>query len=305
MQLRAKFAAVWQAGMRTFPRCAGPDCAATPWLWQLFRKQVGIQFRENQSPGKWYCSVACFEKAALRFFSRGAPAASAVPAQHRIPLGLLLISRGQLSERELQRGLQIQRDHGGGRLGFWLEKLGFTTEQQITAGLGLQWACPVFPPMTVHDEECARMVPLCWLEKFRMLPVHFSSASRMLHVAFSETVEYAALYAIECMLDCRTQACLISSRAMDQALVQLTHACRQSEMRFEGRRKACEMVRATGSFMLHLGAGRVRIVDCNHQIWVRLESGADATHLLFERPLIGEESGVSVGRVFGYKAVGL
>jgi hypothetical protein len=83
------------------------------------------------------------------------------PRQHRIPLGLVLLSRGFIDNQRLQAALQAQRQSRKGRVGEWLMQLGAVNEAQVTMALAIQWSCPVFPLERHHRFiECAGMVPL-------------------------------------------------------------------------------------------------------------------------------------------------
>src|SRR5215813_2532658 len=120
----------WQKWETALPRCAAENCPRDVWGNRVLARQ-GIHLQ-----GAWYCSPQCFEAAARRHFMRAAVAVLPTPrAQHRIPLGLLMLSRGELDNRQLRSALQAQHDDGCGLIGAWLEKLGFATEQQITTAL--------------------------------------------------------------------------------------------------------------------------------------------------------------------------
>jgi hypothetical protein len=266
-----------------FPRCSGAGCASSDRLWRrLCRGQAGTRLH-----GAWYCSPQCLERAVRERFAHAAqPVLPAPPAQHRIPLGLLLLARGQVSNHQLRVALEAQRSGGRGLIGHWLQELGFATEPQVTAALGLQWACPVLPAFAALDSRCTGMLPFRLLEKFRMLPVQFVASSSTLYIAFSQGVDYAALYAIEQMLGCRTEACLIGHSTMDQVLERIGHERRPGEMLFEGWRDVAEMARITCSYALKLGAQEVRDAACGEYVWVRLESAQSLTDLLFRRPVL-------------------
>ena len=238
--------------------------------------------------GSSYCAPQCFENAARECFSRACSSAvAALPVQHRIPLGLLMLSRGQLTHRQLRAALDAQQAGGQRRIGEWLEKLGFVTEQEVTTALGLQWACPVLAWKTQGDSGCGRMLPYRLLERFRMLPVKFVAASRVFYVAFCEGIDYPALYAIEQMLDCRTEACLISRSSMDRELERMGHEARVGDLLFESWRDPAAMAHVTCGYALNLGVEQVRIVGCGEYIWVSLEAGREVTSLLFLHPLAG------------------
>ena len=196
-----------------------------------------------------------------------------------------MLWRGQLTHPQLRAALEAQQAGAHRRIGEWLAKLGFATEQQVTAALGLQWACPVLTWKTPRDSSCERLLPYRLLERFRMLPVQFVAATRTFCVAFCDGIDYTALYAIEQMLDCRTEPCLISRSSMDRELERMGHEVRAGDLLFESWRDPAAMAQVTCGYALKLGAEQVRIVGCGEYIWVRLESGREATTLLFRHPL--------------------
>ena len=189
-----------------------------------------------------------------------------------------MLSRGHLTNPQLRLALEAQNTEGRGRIGGWLETMGFATEAQVTAALGMQWGCPVLPLFADGDSRCRGMLP------FRFLPVQYVATTQMLYIAFSEGVDYTALYAIEQMLDCRTEACLIRKSAMDTVFERIGHERRAGELLFEGGRDPEEMARITCSYVLKLGAGHTRMVACGKYVWVRLQGANELTNLLFLRP---------------------
>lgn len=271
---------------QAFSGCELQDHGCVGRIWRRIRGRHGGTWLH----GAWYCAPQCLEHALRqRFASAHLPMFPRPPAPHRIPLGLLMLSRGQLTNPQLRSALEAQRTSGRGQIGYWLEELGFATEPQVTAALGLQWACPVLPSFAASDSRCAAMLPFRLLEKFRMLPVQFAASTRDLYLAFSQGVDYVALYAIERILDCRTEACLLSQSTMDRVLERIGHERHPSEMLFESSRDAAEMARITCGYVLKLSAREVRIAVCGAYVWVGLESGQGHTHLLFLRPNPAEE----------------
>jgi len=266
------------------PHCGGDGCTLTRRLWRRARCwKAAIRLHGTQ-----YCVPQCFEGAMRECLDRIVRTAAPSPAvRHRIPLGLLLLSRGQLSNRQLRTALQAQQDCGSHRLGEWLARMGYATEQQVTAGLGAQWACPVLTSEVSPDLRMLRLLPFRWLETFRMLPLQYVPSTRMFYLAFSEGIDYPALNAVEQMLDCRTEACLISASAMDRAL---EHSGRQrgpGDLLFEGWRDAAEMAHIACGYAAKLGVKEVRAVGCGGHVWVRLSAGPDVAHLLFRSAVAG------------------
>jgi hypothetical protein len=120
-----------------------------------------------------------------------------------------------------------------------------------------------------------------------MVPVQFVAATRIFYVAFCDGIDYTALYAIEQMLDCRTEACLIGRSSMDRELERMGHEARAGDLLFESWRDPAAMAEVTCGYALKLGAEKVRIVGCGEYIWVRLEAGREVATLLFRHPLAG------------------
>lgn len=260
--------------------CAQRDCTSVRRMWRRLAWWNGsIRLR-----GSSYCAPKCFENAAREYFAAACIPNVVSPFRHRIPLGLLMLSRGELTHQQLQAALRAQQGSGHQPIGRWLEKLGFASEQQITTALGLQWACPVLALKTPLDSGCMRLLPFRLLERFRMLPVQFVSSTRIFYVAFADGIDYTALYAIEQMLDCRTEACLISRSCMDYELERWGHEPRAGDLLFESWHDPAAMAHITCGYALKLGAEQVRIVSCGDYIWVRLETARDVATLLFRHP---------------------
>ncbi len=114
-----------------------------------------------------------------------------------------------------------------------------------------------------------------------------------MYVAFSDGVDYTALYAVEQILGCRTEACVVSSSVMSRALEALGHTKRPGEMRFESWRDAEEMAHITGGCVLKLGAREVRMVTCGEHVWVRLLADDEPVDMLFRRCAIQSEAPVA------------
>jgi hypothetical protein len=267
--------------LRWLPSCAAPGCTALPRLWRRARWRNGKILLDDRP----FCGTRCLERAArLRFEAVCSSKLVQLPVRHRIPLGLLMLSRGQLTEQQLRLALEAQLTTGNQRIGEWLQSLGFASERQVTAALGLQWSCPVCTSPAMFGASTAQMLPYRLLEHFRMCPIQYVAATRTLYVSFCDRIDYAALYAIEHMLDCRTEACLVSSRVMNEFLERVGRVRGPGDMLFEGWRAPSDMARITSGQALRFGADRVRIASCGEYVWARIFVGQESTNLLFRRP---------------------
>ena len=114
------------------PSCASVSCSR-PSLWHRLRHRSAGTFLQ----GVFYCRPQCLETALIGQLSRLRIMAPSPPPPNRIPLGLLMVARGKLTYLEVRAALEAQRRARYGKIGDWIEKLGFATEQEVTTA----WPC--------------------------------------------------------------------------------------------------------------------------------------------------------------------
>lgn len=257
--------------------CGNESCAGVPRMWRRIasrRPQLRIQGRE-------YCFPECFEdelhRRLLGLNSR--PPARPQP-RHRIPLGLLMLSRGDVDNVQLRAALAWQTQQTALPIGECMQRLGFAQERQVTAALAAQWACPVLSTMPDAAPVCP--VPLTLLMRFRMIPVSYVAVTRRLHMAFDGAIEYPALLAIEQALDCRTEACVCSRVDFENVWPRLETTSRHSDREFESS-TADEMTRITSNYAAALSPSNVRLAGGAGFIWARIE-GSSSMNLIFNSP---------------------
>ena len=254
---------LWQ---RLAPECGNPECQRGRRRgWNLLRRPPSI--RVQSVP---YCREPCFDRALAAAVRRVSSPAVSPAAPHRIPLGLLLLSRGQLSEPQLRVALERQRAAGQGRIGEWLHALGFVNEQQITAALARQWSCPILRAIATVSVDRLPRLPASLLEHFVMLPLAYIPATRTLHIVFGEGLDYTVLYAIEQMLNCRTEPCMATPKAVRQRLLHQRHGREDSEIVFDRIADEYELCRIVRSYAMRTAAREVRLASCGPYLWVRL-----------------------------------
>jgi len=257
-------------------RCALVSCSGRKTLWQrLVRRHTGSFLH-----GDFYCGPQCLEAALVGQISRLRAMTPPIQPPNRIPLGLLMVARGKLTHLEVRAALEAQRRARSGKIGEWFEKLGFATEQDVTAALALQWGCPVvssFDPSTVDSPG---NIPLPVLEAFQMLPFNYAALNNTLYLAFGERVDHAALYAIEKVLDCRTQPCVAGRKSIARQLEFMRQLSHPGDVEFRTR-DLNEMARITSSYLTRLNPEEVRLSRIGRFIWLRLKARSAATNLLF------------------------
>ena len=266
------------------PLCALVSCSRPQSLWQRLRHRPNGTFLQ----GVFYCQPQCLESALIGQLSRLRVMAPALQPPNRIPLGLLMVARGKLTYIEVRAALEAQRRARYGKIGEWIEKLGFATEQEVTTALALQWGCPVassFDPSTIHSPGS---IPLPILEAFQMLPLNYVGATNTLYLAFGERVDHAALYAIEKILDCRTQPCVAGRKSIARQLDSMRQLPRPSDVEFGPMNDLAEMGRIASSYTARLSPEAVRLSRIGRFIWLRLDvrikTRSTVTNLVFRLP---------------------
>jgi hypothetical protein len=191
-------------------------------------------------------------------------------------------SLGLISKESLQAALQAQREAGKGRVGDWLRRQGTVTEHQVTRALAVQCSAPVYPPEKCEGNlNWAHLLPFALLDSFQMVPVHCAPGLGVLYMAFSSRVDYTALYAIEQMLECRTEPCVAQESSIQKALARLRQGARSTDIPIEGPMEPSIISCATLQQALRFGAREVRVVGCANNIWVRLRASDIVRDLLF------------------------
>jgi len=262
--------------------CALPSCTQSQSFWHRLRdhyRPTGTFLQDA-----FYCHPQCLETALLTHLSRLRIAAPAPQPPNRIPLGLLMVARGKLTYVEVRAALEAQRRARYGKIGEWIEKLGFATEQEVTSALALQWGCPVaasFDPATVHS---LRDVPLPILEAFQMLPLNYAASTNTLYLAFGERVDHAALYAIEKILGCRTQPCVAGRKSIARQLDAMRQLPRPGDVEFGPMHDLAEMARIASSYTARLNPESVRLSRIGRFIWLRLDAGSATRSTARTRP---------------------
>jgi len=261
-------------------RCESPSCPYRKRTWHVW---LGPQ-RGLSVDGRWYCSAECSLVALTSSIEQVLPVTVRPhTAAHRVPLGLLMLSRGYVDNEQLRKALKAQRESGSGRVGDWLRHIGAATEEQVTQVLGWQWSIPVFPlNQTRQYVECAHLIPLPLLEAAAMVPVHYLAASHYLYLAFVDRINYTALYSVEKIIECHTEPCLALQSHVRQALEELRRRPRPPEITIDNVSEPGEMAKTTLSYTLRLDASSVRISGFSGFIWIRIFSPPGWSDLLFQ-----------------------
>lgn len=272
---------VWSAGFRAISaRCE--FCERSMTLRHFSAHKAGIRMH-----GRWYCSSSCFASAAEERLSElvtsGPEPANRV---ERMPLGLMLVSRGLLTSTEFKEVMDEQKE-AGVEIGEFLVRRGSVSEKQVTAVRATQWGCPVFAAPK-YPMQSKINIPSVFMRLYSMIPLYYVAATNLLLVGFVHNVEYGLLYAIEKMTGCKTQPCFVTPSDFQAQIQEIEQAKERSgettanELEFESVHSSAEMARILCNYGAHLEADEAIIGKCKEYLWARLKCGPRDVDLLFK-----------------------
>ncbi|MBS1815878.1 MAG: hypothetical protein JSS87_13465 [Acidobacteria bacterium] len=196
--------------------------ACTPgWKHRLGLRSVNRPVFE----GAWNCSPTCLLPRITSAIKREAGDGCGVSRQyqHRLPLGLLLLQQGTITQEELQIVLQAQRTAGHGRFGDWLRIILHMDESTIARSLARQWSCPIFGITDLQPARMALLAPAQLLHASEAVPLRISLEGRI-HLAFRESLDASLAIAIERMAGIRLDKGLAMAHDFEEARERIEEA---------------------------------------------------------------------------------
>jgi len=227
---------------------------------------------------RWGCSRRCVEAivlaAARRESGEGEEIEGTNAHRHRVPLGLILLGQGWITQAQLQRALEMQQRAGTGRIGRWLtEECGVATDC-VTRGLGMQWGCPVIGTDGFQPEAMVLAAPRLLIETLGMVPLRVAGR-RILYLAFADRLDASAAFAMERMSGLKVESGLANAAELRAARERLC-ACSFVDARYD-QTPDIESVAMMMASALHKFKPRAsRLVRIHQFYWLRmwLEDGA-------------------------------
>ncbi len=266
------------------PQCAFEGCTAG---WSKLWKRRARPVFENV----WGCSRTCIRalvEASVKREMEGADGADIAEAHHhRMPLGLVLLAQGLVTQEQLRAALQAQKDAGRGRIGEWLVEAAGVSETKITRGLGMQWHCPVLGLAGFDAKRMALALPPALRTLCSVAPLRVAGG-RILYLAFDETVDAAAAFALERMSGLKVESGVLPGAEFTCAVTALdecsTVDCRQFDV--ADREGLVERVVDALVKLQPIASKMVRLRD---RYWMRLwlERGAFGRNGML--PVTGED----------------
>ena len=283
LRLFTSRALFWRSFLRRLsPPGHSRQCPHRPALWSRMRRNHATVCLEETD----YCLENCLEPALTRALERASQIQKPAASPHRIPLGLLLLSRQQLTIFQHRAALEAQRQAGHGRIGEWLQQLGFATELQVAAALARQWACPLLRRETIpaFGDPMPR-IPVALLRALFIAPIGFLSGAATLHIAFGDRPDYGVLHALERMLGCRVDPCVVPSSLLRRHIANWPEGRSPYEAVFERFDDVAEFSRIVCSYARRMHAAEIRLAVCRGHFWVRLlRPQSESVDLVARRP---------------------
>ena len=255
--------------------CSRPGCHTLTLRNPLLSRKPGVQLGAD-----WYCSSDCL-RAGLMLRIRQLERARQEPPPRRaarIPLGLLMVSRGYLTHPQWREAQRLQ-DERGGEIGDILCDLKFVSELQVAEASATQWGCPVFSASRQAAEIRPR-IPATLMKLVNMAPVHYVPASNKLLVGFVYAVEHRILRAVEEMTSCFVEPCFVTATDCGESIRALNGL--HVEVSFGSSVSPSEIANIIQSYAGQIGADEARLALCRNYLWARLNRDGHPTDLMFD-----------------------
>ncbi len=251
--------------------CGNPGCSRG-WLAVLKDR------RRPVFEGKWGCCSRCVSTLVAAAIRREAGEAGAQEEngehRHRVPLGLVMLAQGWITQPQLRKALDAQKSGGSGRIGHWLAAECGLSRELITRGLSMQWGCPPLSMEGFNAEAMALAVPKILVETLGVVPVRVG-AGRMLYLGFADRLDEAAAFAIERMSGLKVQSGLVDGAEWTAARNRLRQ-CEFVEAAVDQVEDGKELARRMASDIVAIQPRASRLVRVHEFYWMRmwLETGA-------------------------------
>ncbi|RMH12727.1 MAG: hypothetical protein D6701_13190 [Gemmatimonadetes bacterium] len=197
----------------------------------------------------------------------------------RRTIGQILMSFGRITEEDVARALEYQRENGG-YFGEALLGLGMVSQEELEWGLASQFDLPyVFPEVDSIDPEAASLVSPEWALAHLTLPI--MKTERTLTVVVDSPIKTEAVDVLAARTDLEIELALASSSRIRELIRQVYARAAAQE---EGEAKPQPIALAELlSNALEAGSNRFGISTRGHRAWAWWEEGGR----IRRRPLDG------------------
>jgi len=119
----------------------------------------------------------------------------------RAKLGTILVHTEAVTSDQLDRAINLQKETNEGRVGEWLQRLGYLEDNLLTSALSRQYGLPwINLKHSIVTDEAVRMLPGLVARRARLIPVSYDKTQWALRVAASAPVDFFSQETIRRML---------------------------------------------------------------------------------------------------------
>jgi hypothetical protein len=242
------------------------------------RWAAGIRFN-----GHWYCSRGCVEHAARVGLEEPAIPPAGPGALPPLKLGVLLRHLGALSEANLDRALDSQRESGR-RLGAELQHLGLVTFEPVLKALAAQGGISYLASFDVSRvTRGPSWLPAETVRALGLVPFDMDEAQKRLRVVCTAPVPKAAMRALLKLTGWTAEPYLVEDELWQQALRMYRPAAPA-----EGHFREAIAVNGADAAAARIADNALldrsvtmRYASCDQYTWVRVEGPRQVSDLLF------------------------
>jgi hypothetical protein len=233
----------------------------------------------------WYCSPECLREALKqRIETQLGAAVTDLRHPPRMPFRLILLAGGKVTAEQLEQARELQLQStgpGAPDLGDAMVSLGFVTEDEVAAARASEAGC-LFYGGAIHPVAPAYALPLSLMRLHHAAPVHYSPVTGRLLVGFVYRIDNPLLQAVEQVIGCRAEACIITTAAWKQ---QEQLASLHTPVFEEVTAAASSQGRIVSMIIDHAiatHADKVRVGLSHSALWARLAGGPHGRDLVID-----------------------
>ncbi len=205
----------------------------------------------------------------------------------RPKLGTILLQTAFITPDQLDLAIKMQRLNQEGRLGEWLQRLGFIEERQITLALSKQYALPAIHLAVAEAKaDAARMIPGKVARCARLVPLGLDEEKNSLCVAVSAPVDFNALEAIRRMVG-RSLITYIGDQSAILAVLERLYEHGELEMKsaqaYTTQAELLEICKTIISSALIQRADNIQMELAEEFLWARLDFTGRSAQQVYHR----------------------
>ena len=131
-------------------------------------------------------------------------------------LGELLLERGIINRKQLDKALQFQREKGG-LLGQILVSFGYASEEEIAQAITVQYGFPYLPLRGYEiDAESVKLIPRQVAKQYGLIAI--DKIGNTLTVAMSNPLNIQAIEDVEFLTKCKVQSFVSTLSDVNEAI---------------------------------------------------------------------------------------